>query len=167
MDPKVLADVKLPDGLTVSMQSGIKHTPRGMTDAPKEWDKFLNGMRSNPKEDWWRKNLDLPAYFSFHALNRLLGNVDVSNGERYLAWSTDTRDVEDICASIDRLLPELGHDAPAMTNSFPDRIKIGPNLRFWGTINYDETTERLSPRLLDRTGMIVLGPGDIVPIGEA
>ena len=34
-------------------------------------------MRSNPKEDWWRKNLDLPAYYSFHALNRLLGNVDL------------------------------------------------------------------------------------------
>lgn len=77
MDPKVLADVKLPDGLTVSMQSGIKHTPRGMTDAPKEWDTFLNGMRASPKEEWWRKNLDLPAYFSFHALNRLLANVDL------------------------------------------------------------------------------------------
>jgi len=34
-------------------------------------------MRSNPKEEWWRRNLDLPAYFSFHALNRLLGNVDL------------------------------------------------------------------------------------------
>ncbi len=34
-------------------------------------------MRSNPKEDWWRENLDLPAYFSFHAMNRLLGNVDL------------------------------------------------------------------------------------------
>lgn len=77
MDPNVLADRKLPDGLTVSIQSGIKHVPDGMTDAPKEWEKFLNGMRSNPKEDWWRKNLDLPAYFSFHALNRLLGNVDL------------------------------------------------------------------------------------------
>jgi hypothetical protein len=77
MDPNILADGKLPDGLTVSIQSGIKHTPNGMTDAPQEWQKFLNGMRANPKEDWWRKNLDLPAYFSFHALNRLLGNVDV------------------------------------------------------------------------------------------
>jgi hypothetical protein len=77
MDPKVLADAKLPDGLTVSIQSGIKHTPQGMTDAPKVWETFLNGMRANPKEEWWRKNLDLPAYYSFHALNRLLGNVDL------------------------------------------------------------------------------------------
>ena len=77
MEPKLLADRKLPDGLTVSIQSGIKHTPKGMTEPQKEWEKFLNGMRSNPKEEWWRQNLDLPAYFSFHALNRLLGNVDL------------------------------------------------------------------------------------------
>ncbi len=77
MKPKLLADRKLPDGLTVSIQSGIKHAPEGIPDAQKEWEKFLNGMRSGPKEDWWRRNLDLPAYYSFHALNRLLGNVDL------------------------------------------------------------------------------------------
>jgi CotH kinase protein len=77
MTPKMLADRRLPDGLTVSAQSGIKHTPHGMTDAPKEWEKFRAGMRSKPKGAWWRENLDLPAYFSFHALNRLLGNVDL------------------------------------------------------------------------------------------
>ena len=79
MEPKLLGDKRLADGLTVSTQSGVKHTPKRMTkeDAPKEWEKFLGGMRSNPKEEWWRKNLDLPAYYSFHALNRLLGNVDL------------------------------------------------------------------------------------------
>jgi hypothetical protein len=77
MSPKLLADHRLQDGLTVSTQSGIKHTPAGMADAGKVWEKFLVGMRSNPKEGWWRENLDLPAYFSFHALNRLLGNVDL------------------------------------------------------------------------------------------
>jgi hypothetical protein len=78
MDPKLLADRPLPDGLTVSIQSGIKHAPKAMAEtAPKEWEKFLNGMRSNPSEAWWRKNLDLSAYFSFHALNRLLANVDL------------------------------------------------------------------------------------------
>src|SRR5262249_36728195 len=35
-------------------------------------------------------------------------------------------------------------------DGFPHRVTLGPNLRFWGTINYDETTERLSPRALDR-----------------
>lgn len=54
---------------------------------------------------------------------QLLESVYVNNGERYIAWSTETRNVEDICASIDRLLPELRHDTPAVTDPFPDRIK--------------------------------------------
>ena len=53
----------------------------------------------------------------------LLESAKVKNGERYIAWSTDTPKVEDICASIDRLLPELGHDTPEITDPFPDRIK--------------------------------------------
>jgi energy-coupling factor transporter ATP-binding protein EcfA2 len=48
-------------------------------------------------------------------------------------------------------------------DGFPSRVTLGPNVRFWGTINYDETTERLSPRTLDRTGMIFLGEGDVMP----
>jgi len=77
MEPNLMADKKLADGLTVSAQSGVKHAPKGMTEPQKEWEKFLGGMRSGPKEAWWRQNLDLPTYYSFHALNRLLGNVDL------------------------------------------------------------------------------------------
>ncbi len=76
-EPAQLADAKLADGLTVSIQSGIKHTPKGMADADKVWEKFISTVRANPKEEWWRENLNIPAYSSFHALNRLLGNVDL------------------------------------------------------------------------------------------
>ena len=54
---------------------------------------------------------------------RLLESTEVKNGARYIAWSTDRRNVEDICADIDRLLPELNHDTPPVTDPFPDRIK--------------------------------------------
>jgi len=54
---------------------------------------------------------------------RLLESVAVKNGERYIAWSTDARNVEDICADIDRLLPELNHATPPITDPFSDRIK--------------------------------------------
>jgi hypothetical protein len=43
------------------------------------------------------------------------------------------------------------------------QVTLHPNVSFWGTINYDETTERLSPRLLDRTGMIFLTARDVLP----
>ena len=54
---------------------------------------------------------------------RLLESVEVKNGERFIAWSTDTRNVEDICADIARLLPELGHDTPSITDPFSERLK--------------------------------------------
>ena len=53
----------------------------------------------------------------------LLESVHVKNGERYIAWSTDTPKVEEICESIDRLLPEIRHDMPEVTDVFPDHIK--------------------------------------------
>ena len=54
---------------------------------------------------------------------RLLESVHVANGQRYIAWSTDTRNVEEVCESIDRLLPELEFDIPEVTDPFPERIQ--------------------------------------------
>jgi len=54
---------------------------------------------------------------------RLLESVHVANGERYIAWSTDTRNVEEVCESIDRLLPELEFDIPEVIDPFPERIQ--------------------------------------------
>lgn len=54
----------------------------------------------------------------------LLHSTEVQNGERYIAWSTDARNVEDICADIDRLLPELRHATPDVTDPFPERIQV-------------------------------------------
>ncbi|HVN00409.1 MAG TPA: NAD-dependent epimerase/dehydratase family protein [Caulobacteraceae bacterium] len=54
---------------------------------------------------------------------RLLENLEVKNGERYIAWSTDKRNVEDIAADISRLLPELRLAPPELVDPFPDRIK--------------------------------------------
>ena len=53
----------------------------------------------------------------------LLESVFVKNGERYIAWSTDTPKVEEICADIDRILPELGHATPDVIDNHPDRLK--------------------------------------------
>jgi hypothetical protein len=64
--------------------------------------------------------------------------------------------------------PRLLHlfDPASLPASAADRlhqIRLYANVSFWGTINYDETTERLSPRLLDRTGMLFLTPRDVLP----
>ena len=54
---------------------------------------------------------------------RLLESVRVENGERYIAWSTDAFNVEDICARIATLLPELEHATPDVTDPFPEHIQ--------------------------------------------
>ena len=53
----------------------------------------------------------------------LLESDAVKNGERYIAWSTDTPKVEEICASIDRLLPELGHAGANLIDLHKDHTK--------------------------------------------
>jgi len=54
---------------------------------------------------------------------RLLESVNVKNAERYIAWSTETRDVKDVCASIDRLLPEIGFAGANLIDPFPPAIQ--------------------------------------------
>lgn len=51
----------------------------------------------------------------------LLESDRVANGERYLAWSTERWNYEDIVARIDRVLPELGHDPGPVADHAPDR----------------------------------------------
>lgn len=43
---------------------------------------------------------------------KLLENVNVRNGERYIAYSTDKIDIEEVCRRIDQLLPELRYATP-------------------------------------------------------
>ena len=66
----------------------------------------------------------------------LLESDAVRNGERYIAWSTERRDVGDICADIARLLPELHFDVPPLTDPHPEHIRARRDeLRaiWWGT----------------------------------
>ncbi len=53
----------------------------------------------------------------------LLESERVANGQRYLAWSTDTRSYEDVVATIDRVLPELRHDPGPIRDESTDRWK--------------------------------------------
>jgi dihydroflavonol-4-reductase len=54
---------------------------------------------------------------------RMLERDGLKNGERFIAWSTETRNVEDVCASIHRLLPELGFAGATLVDPLPDKVK--------------------------------------------
>ncbi|MBI5385456.1 MAG: lamin tail domain-containing protein [Verrucomicrobia bacterium] len=72
----------LPDGNVYYPESGRKHLAEGMPADDSDWHKFTAGPRGHA-ESWWRTNLDLPVYYSFHALNRVLGNVDLRPGANH------------------------------------------------------------------------------------
>jgi hypothetical protein len=72
-----LDELGLPSGNVYSLQSGRKYLAAGMPADNSDWNQFSGAIRQNQPESWWRAHLDLPAFYSFHALNRLLGNVDL------------------------------------------------------------------------------------------
>lgn len=75
----------LPDGDLFSAESGIKHLVSPEAKATQEHVAFVQRCESDPGEAWWRKNLDLETFHSFHALNRLLANIDLRTwGNHYL-----------------------------------------------------------------------------------
>ncbi|MCB0998034.1 MAG: NAD-dependent epimerase/dehydratase family protein [Acidimicrobiales bacterium] len=51
----------------------------------------------------------------------LIESDRVTNGERYIAWSTERRDYADVVATIDRVLPELRHDPGPIADDTPER----------------------------------------------
>jgi dihydroflavonol-4-reductase len=54
---------------------------------------------------------------------RLLEDINVENGQRFIAWSTETPKVEEVCASIDRLLPELGFAGATLIDPLPEKVR--------------------------------------------
>jgi nucleoside-diphosphate-sugar epimerase len=54
---------------------------------------------------------------------RMLERDGLHNGERFIAWSTEARDVEDVCASIDRILPELEFAGATLFDPLPEKVK--------------------------------------------
>lgn len=54
----------------------------------------------------------------------------------------------------ERYLPLFSDNSYCVNNKYKSKIKIGDNIIFVGTVNFDETTKDFSDRLLDRTNVI-------------
>lgn len=55
----------------------------------------------------------------------------------------------------DRYLTLFNENSYCVNNKYKAKVKIGNNIIFVGTVNFDETTKDFSDRLLDRTNVIV------------
>lgn len=87
----------LPDGNIYKIEGNAgdkKHQAPGQPVDSSDWNAFRNAhVNGSPTLQWWQDNLDLEAYYTFHALNRLIGNVDVRGGYNHYFYhrSTDNR----------------------------------------------------------------------------
>lgn len=82
-DGSFLDQRELPDGNIYKIESSLgdmKHHGDGQPDDGSDWDAFLAAAKTTQTEAWWRANLDLDAYYNFHAGNRILGNIDLRYG---------------------------------------------------------------------------------------
>ncbi|MDB6079347.1 MAG: hypothetical protein JWO82_3094, partial [Akkermansiaceae bacterium] len=87
----------LPDGNIYSIAEGLgepEHLLPGYAENSADYNSFISTVETTtPTVDWWRANLDLDTYYTFHAINRLIGNVDLRAGENHYFYrrSTDNR----------------------------------------------------------------------------
>jgi hypothetical protein len=87
----------LPDGNIYAVEGGggdKKHQGATQPTSNSDWDNFRNGANQGGQtEQWYRDNIDLNALYTFHAINRFCGNVDVRGGDnfRYYHRSSDNR----------------------------------------------------------------------------
>jgi Mrp family chromosome partitioning ATPase len=77
----------------------------------------------------------------------LLDEANLSSVEHYWSDFLGMCDTEGAKRRIDLGIPDAGQRF----------LEIGPQVRFIATINNDATTEKLSPRLIDRAPIITLG----------
>ena len=111
VDGAWLKNQKLPAGITVSPERGIKHIPGGFTgDAGGEWGAFNNGPRGDALK-WWRENMDLQSYYSFHAINRLVSNIDLRPGANHCFYRNPERGWAPVPWDLDMQLIPCTHQA--------------------------------------------------------
>ena len=87
----------LPDGNVYKIEGNAgdkKHQCATQPVDSSDWNTFRDTTNNTtPSEAWWRANMDMEDYYTFHALNRLTGNVDVRSGYNHMFYhrSSDNR----------------------------------------------------------------------------
>ncbi len=85
----------LPDGNIYKIEGSagdMKHHGDDQPDDGSDWSAFLAASKTAQTETWWRANFNLDAYYSFHAGNRVVGNIDLRHGfNHYFYHAPDGR----------------------------------------------------------------------------
>ncbi len=86
-DDDFLREHGLPDGNVYKMMFGQgqrSHQGQGQPTDGSDLQPFLQGIRrGGSAEAWWRKNVDLPRYYSYRSIIEAIHHYDVSDGKNY------------------------------------------------------------------------------------
>jgi hypothetical protein len=87
----------LPDGNIYAIEGNggdKKHQAANQVSDGSDWNTYRNArIQAGQTEAWYRANMDLPNLYTYLGLSRLVGNVDVRDGDnyRYYHRSSDNR----------------------------------------------------------------------------
>ena len=81
-----LREKGLPEGNIYSAESGQKHQGKSMPTNSVDWNQFMGQSGQRQTVGWWRTNMDLNAYYSFHAMNDVLANIDLREGGNHYLY---------------------------------------------------------------------------------
>ena len=89
-----LRERELPDGSIYAIEGGggdKKHQGSTAPTDSSDWTSFRNAsVQSGQTEAWYRANVDLPSLYTFLAINRFVGNVDVRGGDNFRFYRRPT-----------------------------------------------------------------------------
>jgi hypothetical protein len=94
-DGRYLDERNLPDGDICKVEGGgCDKKNQGPTDplGSSDWSTFYNAANQNQSVQWWRDNVDLDAYYTFRAINRVTSNVDIREGWNHLFYHNPATD---------------------------------------------------------------------------
>lgn len=88
-DGRFLKERDLPEGNVYKIEGGggdkKNQGPTQSSDAS-DWNTFMARSLGSQTEAWWRLNMDMPKFYSFHAMNRVSANIDLRHGANHYAY---------------------------------------------------------------------------------
>jgi hypothetical protein len=95
-DGSFLDERGLPDGNVYKIENnaGDKKN-QGITQPidSSDWNTFRDAhVNGTPTESWWRANMDMEGFYTFFALGRLMGNVDLRGGYNHFFYHRSSDD---------------------------------------------------------------------------
>jgi len=94
-DGRFLDERDLPDGNTYKIWNGRGNKKNQGPTQPldnSDWDAFWTASASLHTVAWWRSHFDLESFYSFRAINRATGNVDMRDGSNYYMYHNPVGD---------------------------------------------------------------------------